>query len=65
MRRQRLGEHLGRVDRALGLLGAALGDPAATSPEKGERTSSQSPVSIHSPPTSSFRSATVVATPKV
>ena len=36
-----------------------------TSPEYGERTSSQSPVSIHSPPTSSFRSATVVATPPV
>ena len=36
-----------------------------TSPEYGERTSSHSPVSIHSPPTSSFRSATVVATPQV
>ena len=36
-----------------------------TSPEYGERTSSHSPVSIHSPSTSSFRSATVVATPQV
>ena len=33
-----------------------------TSPEYGERTSSQSPVSTQSPPTKSFRSVVTVAT---
>jgi hypothetical protein len=38
---------------------------STTSPEYGERTSIQSPVSIQSPATKSFRSATVVATAQV
>jgi hypothetical protein len=53
------------VDRAPGLRGAALRDAPTTSPEYGERTSIQSPVSIQSPATKSFRSATVVATAQV
>src|SRR5512133_3846172 len=40
----------------------AFGTRPTTSPEYGERTSIHSPVSIHSPPTSSFFSAVVTAT---
>ena len=62
VRRQRLAHgRLGGVDRPPCLGAPAFATRPTSSPEYGERTSTQSPVSTHSPPIRSFFSDAVVA----